>query len=355
MKIHLSENIRKFRKNSHITQEQLAEALGVTVAAVSKWEVGTSTPDILLIMEMADFFEISVDVLLGYELHKQNVAQTVTQIRTLRRQKDFDEALTVAEKALQKYPNSFDIVYQSALLYYVILNEEAEYRAIALFRKALTLLDQNTDDTISEISIQNRIAECHLYLGKYDEAIELLKKINFDGLNNGIIGNILASNCHKADEALPYLSEALNDCCMALFRICIGYANAYLNKKEYHKASEIMLWFLSTNEGLTVPETITYFDKVRVIILLICAEIAILQEQREQARSYLKQARDAALRFDAAPEYGFQNFKYYHGSSNGRAFDDFGETAMQGINKFLHQDKDSMLLQSIWEELCYEE
>ena len=51
MKISLSENISKYRKNNKMTQEDLAEALGVTFAAVSKWERGVATPDLELIIQ----------------------------------------------------------------------------------------------------------------------------------------------------------------------------------------------------------------------------------------------------------------------------------------------------------------
>ena len=57
MKINISENIRKFRKDRGLTQEQLAEALGVTIGAVSKWELGASVPDINLITEPAVFLK----------------------------------------------------------------------------------------------------------------------------------------------------------------------------------------------------------------------------------------------------------------------------------------------------------
>ena len=66
MEMKLAENIRLFRKQRSLTQEQLSEVLGVTVGAVHKWEAGLSIPDLRLIMEMADFFDTSVDVLLGY-------------------------------------------------------------------------------------------------------------------------------------------------------------------------------------------------------------------------------------------------------------------------------------------------
>ena len=67
MKLTLSENIRSFRKERKMTQEQLATVLGVTVGAVYKWESGLSVPELDLIVEMADFFDTSVDVLLGYQ------------------------------------------------------------------------------------------------------------------------------------------------------------------------------------------------------------------------------------------------------------------------------------------------
>ena len=68
MKLTLYENIKKLRKNKGMTQEELAEFLGVTVGAVSKWENGNNTPDIVMLTILADFFDVSVDVLLGYEI-----------------------------------------------------------------------------------------------------------------------------------------------------------------------------------------------------------------------------------------------------------------------------------------------
>ncbi len=66
MKMSLSENIARLRRERSMTQEQLAEALGVSFAAVSKWERGAATPELNLIAEMADLFEVSMDALIGY-------------------------------------------------------------------------------------------------------------------------------------------------------------------------------------------------------------------------------------------------------------------------------------------------
>ena len=81
MKMMLAENIRTFRKERSLTQEQLAEALGVTAGAVYKWEAKLSIPELGLIIQMADFFDISVDVLLGYEVRDNRLETTVKRLQ----------------------------------------------------------------------------------------------------------------------------------------------------------------------------------------------------------------------------------------------------------------------------------
>ena len=61
----LNENIAFFRKKRGITQEELANALGVTNQAVSKWESGKCAPDIQLLPDIAEYFNISIDELFG--------------------------------------------------------------------------------------------------------------------------------------------------------------------------------------------------------------------------------------------------------------------------------------------------
>ena len=66
-KLKINEQIAFLRKQKKITQEELAQALGVTNQSVSKWESGSNCPDIQLLPEIANYFEVSVDELLGYK------------------------------------------------------------------------------------------------------------------------------------------------------------------------------------------------------------------------------------------------------------------------------------------------
>ena len=65
--IPLAERIRAERCRGGYTQEELARRLGVTKAAVSKWECGQSAPDIALLPKLASLFSVTLDDLLGYE------------------------------------------------------------------------------------------------------------------------------------------------------------------------------------------------------------------------------------------------------------------------------------------------
>ena len=177
MEIKLAESIRTFRKERSLTQEQLAEVLGVTVGAVYKWEAGLSTPELPLIVEMADFFDTSIDVLLGYILKDNRIDATARRLRHCQRVKDLN-GLEEAEKALKKYPNSFIIVYRSAMLYQALglyKRDNAKLRrALELLEKARPLLHQNTNPRISEQTLYVAMAEISQDLEDDERALELI-------------------------------------------------------------------------------------------------------------------------------------------------------------------------------------
>lgn len=355
MEVKIAENIRAQRKKRDLTQEQLAEAMGVTVGAVSKWEKGISVPDIGLIMELADFFETSVDVLLGYEWRQQSQSKAVEEIRLLRRERRFPEGIRAAEKALKKYPNSFEVVYQSALLYYLIMDGGHAARAQELFRRSRELIDQNPYPEVSLVTIDNQIALCYAYMNRHEEAVEQLKKNNVGGMNDSLIGNFLAQHCNKPREALPYLSHALIRCVSELHQITLGTANACAELGQLQEAYDIMLWMYQICQGLRITDRPCMLDKDDARNLTVLAEVAILLGQEELAYTHLKAAKQAAEKFDSAPDYSMAGMRFYHGSPDARAYDDFGDTALEGIGRFLEDDEAAPHLRPIWKRILEEE
>ena len=95
----LNDTIRALRRERGMTQEQLAEAMNVSAAAVSKWENGQSVPDILVLTALADFFEVSLDALVGYTVQAHRRGDMVARIRQLVVQKKHTEATRAAREA----------------------------------------------------------------------------------------------------------------------------------------------------------------------------------------------------------------------------------------------------------------
>ena len=63
--MNIGTQIQALRKQQGITQETLAAEMGVTVGAVSKWENNITLPDILMLCNLADYFRVTTDELLG--------------------------------------------------------------------------------------------------------------------------------------------------------------------------------------------------------------------------------------------------------------------------------------------------
>ncbi|MDY5932954.1 MAG: helix-turn-helix transcriptional regulator [Eubacteriales bacterium] len=65
--IKIAENIRFFRKQAGLTQEELAARFGSRKTLISNYETGRNTPDIETLWELADIFDITIDELVGRE------------------------------------------------------------------------------------------------------------------------------------------------------------------------------------------------------------------------------------------------------------------------------------------------
>lgn len=66
----IGENICKLRKMHNLTQQQLSDIIGVSIAAVSKWETGASYPDIALLPKLASIFHVSIDYIFDFNINQ---------------------------------------------------------------------------------------------------------------------------------------------------------------------------------------------------------------------------------------------------------------------------------------------
>ena len=76
------DQIKHYRKQAGLSQEKMAEKIGVSRQAITKWENGTGTPDISNLMAIANLFQISIDELLSNEKTESKKSEYIYESRT---------------------------------------------------------------------------------------------------------------------------------------------------------------------------------------------------------------------------------------------------------------------------------
>lgn len=124
MLITIGRKIRELRRRDGRTQETLADALGVTSQAVSRWEAGGGYPDMEIIPSITNYFGITIDELFGYECEREKKIDTlVNKIQTMNKENNgvdvcIDRCLQLAREAMVEFPGNERIMLCLASVLY---------------------------------------------------------------------------------------------------------------------------------------------------------------------------------------------------------------------------------------------
>lgn len=362
MKNRIADQIRFYRKQKGLTQEQLAEAMGVSVAAVSKWEQGQSLPEIPMLMELADFFDLSVDALLGYRLRANDRKSIVERMKRLRREDNYDEGIAEAEKALQKFPNTFGVVYECAKLFEMAGLKRQDKKmqgrsldllshAIRLLSHAIRLLSQNSDPEISEMSLRLDMANVLLDMEDWERALALFKENNACGLLDDQIGCLLAGVKERREEGVPYLSMALLRAVTSLVRVCDGFANVFEARGDLRSAIDILQWKHSILTGLRKGDSVSELDKISATSHAALARLEYNNGDLDGARGDLSRAKALAAAYDASPSHSAENVRFYEGIATVGIYSDFSRSAADAAFHAFLDDGGTSEHESFWENV----
>ncbi len=178
--LNISKCIIQKRKEKGITQEKLAEYMGVSKTAVSKWESGQSYPDILLLPELAAFFNVTVDELLGYspQLTREDIKKIYNKLSHEFATKPFEEVMEHCNETIKKYYSCFPFLLSMIQL---LLNHAAQAKNEDLKKEILQqciLLSQRVKEesgSTSDFKNANTMeALAEMALGNNEEVIRLL-------------------------------------------------------------------------------------------------------------------------------------------------------------------------------------
>lgn len=239
--MNLGTRIKELRKEAGITQEEFAERMNVSSAAVCKWENNQCVPTIDNIIETAGFFGVSTDYLLDYSIQGRVRDDFVTEIRTLNG--DDEVSINRVENILLKYPDEYEILRVASEYYYrnYVTEKKDKYldKAIELTKRMMAINIEG-DDRIS-LDLYSRLGNLCELKGLYKEAIEYYSMGNVGEINDSSIARCRAA-CGDSSGAIAALSSRIMQIVFELFADCVQLKSVWYEKGELHKALATMQW-----------------------------------------------------------------------------------------------------------------
>jgi transcriptional regulator with XRE-family HTH domain len=195
--LNLNDNISRLRKEKGITQEALAEFVGVTKASVSKWETGITTPDIQLIPVLAAFFDVSVDELLGYEaqLSTKQIRFYYHKLACEFAEKEFDAVWEESKALVKKYYGCYEFLMQMVTLWInhasLASTESRKEEVLEFAEKLCTRVEEGSSDAAQRENASSIRGLIWLQQGRSDLLIESMEKDVLDINRVGDKGSLL--------------------------------------------------------------------------------------------------------------------------------------------------------------------
>ncbi len=203
-------NIYTLRKEKKITQAQLAEKLGVSEQAISKWENNQCAPDVSLFPIIADYFGVSIDRLFGY--HMNSYADEVKAImKAADDSMDTYKEIEILTKGLEKYPNSpnlkIALAFSLSMVNRISEDESERNRAIEKAIKLCTEVVDTCGDVNHTDNALNMLTRIYGETGEYTKAHDAVQKISAENYFFRIVGTATTYGYEHNDSALMQFTE----------------------------------------------------------------------------------------------------------------------------------------------------
>lgn len=190
--------IKKLRREHDMTQEQLADLLGLTAAAVSGWECDRNAPDISQIPQLSSIFSVSADVLLGIDVTAQD--NRIGEIITKAAGCTSKESVSIYRAALAEFPASYRLMLRLAdNLDYGDEPETYDARIteqIALYEK----IRECTKDAWLKNCAEGRLCGIYLRQGKREKALKIAESVPNLPYPRGELNRMLAQGIDMIHE-----------------------------------------------------------------------------------------------------------------------------------------------------------
>lgn len=241
----INEQIRDKRKNIGLTQEQVANYLGVSTPAVNKWERGNTYPDISLLPALARLLKIDLNTLFSFneELTELEVKVFIKELVETAQNGNYDTAFEMAKDKIREYPHCDSLLYSAANTLEALLilttmdsghKKEYEQQIIGWYEKTAN----SQEDAIKNAAIYMLVGKYIKNLD-YDKASQLIEQIPEQNIDKTSFQVDILMYQEKIDEAAVLLEgkflQSLTNLQTYLFKLI----DIELKANEQKKAQQI--------------------------------------------------------------------------------------------------------------------
>lgn len=181
--LQLSQNIVRLRREKNVTQEALAAHIGVTKGAVSKWENGSTLPDLATLPLLAAYFDVSVDALLGYtpQLTREQIKEHYQDFARDFSERPFEEVFAEVQALVKEYYACYPLLYQMGVLllnhFMLAATPDAQQAVLGYMDTLLERVQSESDD--SALAADARVLQAIVWLqqGRSEEVVAVLETL----------------------------------------------------------------------------------------------------------------------------------------------------------------------------------
>lgn len=273
----INEVIREKRKELFLTQEQIAERLGVSTPAVNKWEKGITYPDITLLPALARLLKIDLNTLMCFHenLTDMEIENFVNEVDIVVQEQGYKKGFQMAMDKIQEYPTCDNLLYsvvlylQGALLLYNVPETE-DYKDV--FKEIYGYLYENEVQEIRDTAMGMLITYA-LQDKEFSKAEEMIKTLPCSSLDREEQLAILYQKQKKYSEAEKIWEHRILNGVTEIQIALVNMIEKALAEQKYEKAE----FFADIYEKLTCqfyfPEWMRYEAHL---------EVALEKKERER-------------------------------------------------------------------------
>lgn len=294
-KTEVGEVIKRLRRAKNVTQEQLANFIGVSTPAVSKWESGISYPDISILPVLANYFSVTIDELLNYrsELNESEIIDIINECQNLFSTESIENAIELCEKYIKKYYSDYRLKLKLIDVYTLsCMNLTDISKREKVVKRAIEILEDivgNTKDIeIKELALA-QLSTQYMFINNLDKAEEALKKIYKPSINPSVMLPLIYMEGGKIEQAKKIMQENLNNALNEAIISSLSLSIAYYNYKPDMKKEEID--FVKANKYYELALEISngvYEGRMNYSIYYNLAHLSIKQGKLDKCLDFIR-------------------------------------------------------------------